>query len=511
MSCPGTAEGLASAVLSPEAIVGERGWRRTYFSRGSLPVIIVLVSLLAILPCVWQPRIHSVDLASHTYNAWLTSVIQRTPVSGVVVNSTAQTNILFDLLLGAIGNTVGFAAAETITVVIAVLVFFWGTFSLIGRTNGRLAWASIPLLLMLTYGLIFRFGFFNFYLATGMCAAAASTWKAFSWKRIAFIIILVLASVSAHPMPAVYAASAGIYILIVQRLNPRLRIAVLFAAAALVIALGRLLVVKFPTSWSLDWLFTLSTLVSFSGFDQLWIYGDRYVLLAFAAFAFGLAGILSRFGIVVADSRQSIVHLLALNAVLMAAFPSAILFPGHVASLSFIPERISLFSAILVCSLTAKLPSRHWANAGLSIISVLFFAFTLSDDMALTRFNGDVQHAVDRVPDGSRVIASLTDPAARLNSLPHLVDRACLGRCWSYGNYEPASGHFRLKAVNQNTVVTASVAAVREIEAGSYTIQEADAPVYALCNCPDSTDRICAVRLEAGQRMCSVLAEVTGR
>jgi hypothetical protein len=510
MNCPSTAEDVAPGVSSPGAILAGGRRRPTWFWRSSFPAIIVLLCLIVIVPCVWQPRVHSLDLASHTYNAWLTSVIQRTPVSGIVASSTARTNILFDLLLGVIGKKTGFAAAETIAVVIAVLVFFWGTFSLIARINGRLAWASIPLLLMLTYGLIFRLGFFNFYLATGLCTAAASMWKAFAWKRIAFIVILVLASVSAHPMPAIYAASAGIYVLIVERLKPRLRIAVLFAAAVLVIALSRTLVARFPTSWSLDWLFTLSTLISFSGFDQLWIYGDRYVLLAFTAFAFALAGVLSRFRVVAADS-QSIIHLLALNALLMAVFPSAIQFPGHPASLSFIPERISLFSAILVCGLTAKLPSKHWANAGLGMISILFFALTISDDMALTRFNADVQQAVDRVPDGSRVIASLIDPGARLNPLPHLVDRACLGRCWSYGNYEPASGHFRLKAVKQNTIVTASVAAVGQIEAGSYTIQEADAPVYALCNCSESTDQICAVRLEAGQRMCSVRANVTGR
>ena len=30
-----------------------------------------------LVPCFWQPRIQSVDLSSHIYNAWLASLIAR--------------------------------------------------------------------------------------------------------------------------------------------------------------------------------------------------------------------------------------------------------------------------------------------------------------------------------------------------------------------------------------------------------------------------------------------------
>jgi hypothetical protein len=91
-----------------------------------------LISSLVVIPCVWQPRIHSVDLPSHTYNAWLTSLLEREPVPGIVIDSL-WTNVLFDLTLSFVARITGFAAAETIVVAGTVLAFFfWACVALFG-------------------------------------------------------------------------------------------------------------------------------------------------------------------------------------------------------------------------------------------------------------------------------------------------------------------------------------------------------------------------------------------
>ena len=484
----------------------EQTWLHTH----RRDVLVAFLSLLIILPCIWQPRIHSLDLPSHTYNAWLASVLQRQPVEGVILTSP-RTNIVFDMLLAGTAKITGFAAAETIAVVVAVLIFFWGCFALIARINGSVNWACVPLLAVLTYGLIFRLGFFNFYIATGLCCAAIATLKASSSRRLIVAALLAAASVCANPMPVAYAIGAMTYVVVLRRLRSRLQLVLPSAAAVMLILSGQVLAARFPSSsWSLDRLFSLPALLTFFGMDQLWVYGDRYFLLGFASVVIVLLGVSQWLRSFDFNLSYPIFHLLALNIVLMNALPSAILFPAYKTPLAFLPDRISLFSAVLVCCLIARSPVRPWIHGAFVIIFVTFFAFTLRDDIAQTRFNAEVQRAVNTVPSGSRVIASIIDPKVRLDSLLHLIDRACLGRCFSYGNYEPVSGHFRVKAIGQNKVVLASADAVKQVEMGTFLVRAADGPVYAVCDCADSSDRFCAIKLKPGERMCSVRASLTG-
>ena len=175
-----------------------------------------LISLLAVIPCLWQPRIHSVDLPSHTYNAWLVSLLEREPVHGLIIDFI-WTNVLFDHLLSAVAHIIGFAAAETIVVAGAVLVFVWGVLSLICRLNGRPAWACTPLVLAVAYGYIFRFGFLNFYLATGLSALAVAVWSRQPWRMALTVAILAIAAVG-NPMPPIYVVLCAAYWRIATRL-----------------------------------------------------------------------------------------------------------------------------------------------------------------------------------------------------------------------------------------------------------------------------------------------------
>jgi hypothetical protein len=320
---------------------------------------------------------------------------------------------------------------------------------------------------------------------------------------------MALASLYANPMPVVYTAAAIGYIAIWQRWSSRFRWLLIFTASAATILLGHLLSITFPASaWSPERLFSLPGLLTTAGMDQLWIYNDRYFALAFVSLLVVLTGVFS--GLRFIHPAYAIVSLLTLNLIAINALPSAILFPVHKSPLAFIPERMSLFSAILACCLIAMIPARHWIHGAMGSVCFLFFMLTWQDDTGLTRFGRLVDQSVTTVPVGARVIASLADPDARLDPLMHLVDRACLGRCFSYGNYEPVSGHFRVKAVGYNGMVLSSPDAVKRIEKGDFVVQTLDEPVYAICECQNAPEKLCAERLIAGQKMCSVRASVVG-
>src|SRR5208282_2228841 len=90
---------------------------------------VALVSVVVLIPCFWLPRIEAGDLASHSYNAWLVSLVQKGDAPGLWI-APQTNNILADVLLLQLGKLAGFPAAEKIVAAMAILVFFWGAFSL---------------------------------------------------------------------------------------------------------------------------------------------------------------------------------------------------------------------------------------------------------------------------------------------------------------------------------------------------------------------------------------------
>src|SRR5579872_712045 len=100
---------------------------------------IVGVSAALLLPIFWHRRIEAGDVASHLYNAWLVQLIQQGKAPGLWI-ARQWNNVLFDWLLSWFGAAFGLHAAERIAVSLAVLVFFWGAFALIGAATRRAPW-----------------------------------------------------------------------------------------------------------------------------------------------------------------------------------------------------------------------------------------------------------------------------------------------------------------------------------------------------------------------------------
>jgi len=111
------------------------------------PAAYVLTSILVLIPCFWQSRVQAGDLGSHVYNAWLAQLIEKGQAPGLRLVGQ-PTNVLFDLLLGALFREWGAAPAQRIGVSGAVLVFFWGAFAFAAAAGRRRPWVMVPALAM---------------------------------------------------------------------------------------------------------------------------------------------------------------------------------------------------------------------------------------------------------------------------------------------------------------------------------------------------------------------------
>jgi hypothetical protein len=61
-----------------------------------------------------------------------------------------------------------------------------------------------------------------------------------------------------------------------------------------------------------------------------------------------------------------------------------------------------------------------------------------------------------------------------------MLDRACLGRCFSYANYEPSTAQFRIRVVKPNPLVISHYGDSWDLQNGLYVIRPADLPLLAL-------------------------------
>ena len=85
-----------------------------------------------------------------------------------------------------------------------------------------------------------------------------------------------------------------------------------------------------------------------------------------------------------------------------------------------------------------------------------------------------------------RVIAPLVDQSSRIPFITHLVDRACLGTCYSYANYEPCSAAFRVRVLRRNPIVVDSYDDSYDMQTGVYRPRGNDPPIYQIANCGES-------------------------
>ncbi len=432
-----------------------------------------LASLLLLAPCFWQARVQAGDLSSHIYNAWLAQLVESGRAPGLVV-AAQTTNILFDAGLSGLFRLFGAEAAQRIAVSLAVLTFVWGAFAFARAVAGFPPWHLLPILAMLAYGWVYHMGFFNFYLSLGLCFwALALAWE-MAPRRMAAAVPLVALAYLAHPLPVFWTLGVVAYAIPARNFSPPRRALLTAGCLGLMVAGHFALRRLVPMSWS------PAQLGNSLGLEQVWVFDFKYAVLPLCLLGMGilsLARLLRRYG-----SRQVLsgipFQICFLSAAGVVLLPGAIQLPGAAAVLGYIPERMSLPVAVCACALLAAAPMRRADGHALLALALVFFAVLYRDERKINGLEERVEHAVSALPAGSRVVMPVADSAIRANPWCHILDRACLGRCYSYGNYEPSTLQFRVRAQGRNGIVVASPAAVDLLRHGGYIVRDADLPLY---------------------------------
>jgi hypothetical protein len=109
------------------------------------------------------------------------------------------------------------------------------------------------------------------------------------------------------------------------------------------------------------------------------------------------------------------------------------------------------------------------------------------------------ERLVHTLPRNSRVMATIEPPWESRILIQHMIDRACIGYCFSYGNYEPSTGVFRVRSTPGNPYVLDSYSDAVDMEDGYYTVQPQDLPAWEVFECDPSGTRLCIRPLAAGE------------
>jgi hypothetical protein len=447
------------------------------------------LSVLIVIPCFWHRHIEAGDLASHVYNAWLAQLIAKGQAPGLYLIHQWN-NVLFDLALLHVANLFGIAAAEKIVVSGCVLIFFWGVFALVGAVAERAPWHLAPCLAMLAYGYTFNMGFLNYYVSIGLaCFCLALAWQGRGWDWLLVVASLPLVLLG-HPIGFLWLVGTVAYITLWKRMRPGWRL-LLPATAAAGFYVVRWYLAN-HAQYQADW--TQEPFYKFNGADQLILYGDRYAILSWVALLWGLVCFTAEVFIHRGEKGYWKAFRLIVEFYLVAFCATALLPENFHVSLfagwiGLLVSRLTTISAVFGLCVLGCLKPRWWQATGFAACAAIFFVFLYQDTGALNRMESQAEKLLSGLAPGTKVVATIFEPqGSRMEFIVHVVDRACIGRCFSYANYEPSSGQFRIRVRQGSPVVTASADDSEDMQGGAYEVQEEDLPLKLVYQC-DQHDR----------------------
>lgn len=457
------------------------------------------VSLVVLVPCFWHRHIEAGDLASHVYNAWLAELIEKGQAPGLYLVPQWH-NVLFDVSLLQVAKLVGLAAAERMVVSLGVLLFFWGVFALVAAVTGSPPWFLTPCLAMLAYGYSFSMGLMNYYLSLGFaCFAVAILWRGrgLAWLGAALLAAFAFA---AHPIGFLWLAGTVAYLRVRERIPGwRKRALPLAAAAAFCVIRGYAL---HRPGLRADW--DRGPFYLYNGADQLVLYGKRYVVIAVVTFFLGVAWFavdaLRREGLGW-KSYALPLELYAVTFCAVALLPENLHPSWSGGWIGLLGSRLTAISAVFGLCLLGLLKPRRWHLAGFGACSLVFFGFLYQDTGWLNQLEANAEHLLRGLSPGTRVLVTMAaPPESRIQFVGHSAERACIQHCFSYENYEPASGQFRVRVGTGSPLATASSDDAEDMAAGEYEVDGSDLPLQQIYQCdPSDLRKLCIRDLKAGE------------
>jgi hypothetical protein len=458
---------------------------------------VLVISAALLVPCFWHKPLLTGDLGSHVYNAWLVQLTKGGQAPGLWI-SAQWTNVLFDWILGGFASVLPIRFAGKLAASFAAMLFFWATFSFTSVASKRLAWGITPLLTITTFGWTFQKGLFNFYLSLGLAfAGLAFFWSQKGWRRTVPIILSPIIA-TAHLFGFVWFAGAVAYIKIAE--TGQRRYHYLLAAASV----GILAIMR----WGLLRHYRVEapahSVLFLNGFDQMvltpWYLVPMAGLILFLVISVALDLAENRRVTNFSDGRLVLLQLYLIVEACVLLMPDAIYSPQFAAPISRISERTTTISAVLLCGLFVGERNRKWQFCALLGISVFFFALLYHDTGGQSMMEQAMERLTQTVPAGDRVLVTIRQPREYRFSTKHLLDEACIGHCFAYGNYEAASTGFRIRALPGNRIVASNFEQTSAMERGEYIVQPEDLPAYQIYQCGLSWMALCIHPLQAGEK-----------
>jgi hypothetical protein len=465
--------------------------------------IVAVVSLILLLPCVWHAHIQAGDLGSHIYNAWLAEQAEAGHAPGVYV-VRQWNNVLTDLAFAGVGRIFGWHAAELVVVSGSVLVFFWGVFSFVAVVSKRQPWALLPCLIMLAYGYSFSMGFLNYYVSIGLgCFALAAFWNGGAGNWITTLIIAPFIYI-AHPIGFLWFAGTVAYVSLWRFLCPYFK-----WLLPVLVFLGYVSLRAFFTDnsrYDADW--RSDPFYWMNGSDQLMLYGHRYLILARVVLAWTVLCVLPYFASLVAKSRSEAKSFRLPIELYLVALTAAAFIPENIHSelfagwIGLLVSRLTTVTAIFGLCVLGLIPLRKWQIAGFATCAAIFFVFSYQGTSKVSSIESNARALIEKLPAGTRVVPVISAPEDwRVPFIAHSVERACIGHCFSYSNYEPSSGQFRVRARPGSWVVTDSAEKSEDMSSGDYIVRPEDLPLVSIYQCVDADwTQLCASPLWAGNK-----------
>ncbi len=481
----------------------------------------LLVSLLVILPCLWSPLVSSVDAQSHLYNAWLSTLVDRGQIQGLV-SRPQTTNIVVDIFLSKIIVVGGVSLAERLVSGLLILTFFWGAFRLVWVVNGRAITWILPWLAILAYGFVFQMGFLNYYLSCGIVLWVLSLlWGVVDKRRLALALPLTAIAYAAHPLPVLWLLGVLLYVALHNRFMSSKRLWLFIGSVTVIAAMASFILLRVKSTWMPRQLFY------WSGADQALLYGPIYLFVALAFLSSAAALIFIQ---IKELSKSKYLFSLPLQIWLLMGV-AIVLIPFSVggsdihSAASHIPDRLSLLSGVLLLVILGRLSIGRW-TLPVGVVAAGLFFFALHHDIEKdSRIEARMHQLVGQLDAGQRVVffdhdialgdtsTGVSRPRAskppgrenriasmftgRLNDV-HLLSRACLGHCYDYMNYEPSTGQFRLHALPGSLVVLSNTKDDEAMAIGHYVVKASDLPLFALIKCGDRPDDILMKSMKVG-------------